>query len=132
MSKQACLRKDSKICVIRSKNPPEHAQWVYIVDYYLKEAGYMHVDVVDIDKLTCGNQMKDIMNRHYDLLFSVACGCILEPKAGIDVCQYLHEKCDIPFVNPTVRCFDPSREEMKKICILNNIPTPKHAFVYHL
>lgn len=124
--------KDSKICVLRSIEPPEHTKWAYAVDEYLKEAGYKHVDLVEINKLTCDEQLKGIMNKKYDLIFNVCNGSVMETKAGFDVCYYLNKKCNIPFVGPSIKGYDPTREEMKKACISTGISTAKHGFVYNL
>ena len=131
-NKKPLLEKDSRICVLRAIEAPHRPYEIYVVDYYLKQAGYINVDVVEVHKLTCDNQLKEVMNKHYDLIFNVANGSLMETKAGADVCYYLNTKCTVPFVGPTIRTLDPPREEMKRVCITNGILTPNYAFVYEL
>jgi hypothetical protein len=100
--------KESRICVLRCKLPPEDDEPV-VLHHYLREAGYLNVDVVDIDKLTSGAQLDEVMTRNYDLIFNVCDGGKPSPYSGEDVCGYLDQKCKVPFVGPLTGAIDPSR-----------------------
>lgn len=123
--------KSSRICVLRSIEPPEN-RWMYVPADYLRVAGFVNVDTVDIDRRTYERQLSDVLNKKYDLIFNICDALVMDVKAGFEVCYYLNTKCIVPFVSPSIRDYNISREEMKKACLLNGIRTPKHAFVYNL
>lgn len=122
-----------KICVLKAKDPANSA-WshrIYGAEPFLKEAGYAHVDTIEIVKSTCDEQLEEIVSsKRYDLLFNMCDGAAMDGRAGHGVCEYLNNKCEIPFVGPTVKSYDPTREEMKVTCAIHEIATPKYAFVY--
>lgn len=88
--------------------------------------------MVRIDRLTYEEQLNEVMNKRYDLIFNICDGTVMETEAGFEVCYYLNKRCNVPFVGPSIKGYSPTREEMKKACIVAGIATPKHAFVYNL
>jgi hypothetical protein len=99
--------KESRICILKNKWPSDYEP--LIIREHMQEAGYLNVEVVEIDKLTSGAQLDEVMTRNYDLIFNICDGGKPSPFSGEDVCGYLDQKCKVPFVGPLTGAIDPSR-----------------------
>ena len=129
------IRKDMRICVLKSKEDVvlSWSHRIYGPEPFLNESGYFNVDAIEIDKATYEEQLEAIASgKKYDLLFNICDGSDINGRAGFEVCCYLNNKSVTPFVGPSVRNYNHSREEMKAACALAGIPTPKYTFVYDI
>jgi D-alanine-D-alanine ligase len=66
----------------------------------------------------------------YDNSINFKEGAWDEDTPGIDVVMAL-ERNRKPFTGASSRCYDPKREDMKKICYYWKISTPKYFFAYN-
>jgi ABC-type uncharacterized transport system substrate-binding protein len=70
--------KQSRIGVIQSAQPAVSEKSPFVVNVYLKKAGYENVEVNIIEKSKCHSQMKQVMNKNYDLIFNMCDGGVME------------------------------------------------------
>lgn len=85
-----------------------------------------HVET--LEKGSCIKQVKRAVKKGYDLFFNLCDGAAdEEDNPGVEVVETL-EKLRVPFTGANSHFFEPSREQMKEVCKIHKIKTPKHAF----
>jgi len=89
--------------------------------------GY-EVEHVYLDKATAGKQ---IMQTKADIYINLCDGAWDEDAPGIDV-VYCLERLKKAYTGSGPRFYDPTREDMKKVCYYWGISTPRGEFVFNL
>jgi len=118
-----------KICVLHSAydlsaSPlKEHDAPVDILPHL---AGH-EAEVVGIHKATAVRQVRDLVRRGFDMFINLCDGAWDEDRAGIEVVQAL-ERCKVPFTGAAADFYEPTREDMKKVCHYYGLGTPGYRF----
>lgn len=87
------------------------------------EVGYLD------DKETSVADVEALVAKEFDLFFNLCDGCESEDdNPGIEVVQTL-ERLGIPYTGATSGFWEPTREQIKKVCRKNKIATPKSVRV---
>ncbi len=69
-----------------------------------------------------------VESGEFDLFFNLCDGAADEGTPGIEVVETL-ERLRVPFTGATSNYYEPSREEMKRVCRAEGISTPAHVLV---
>jgi len=83
--------------------------------------------VATLKKRTSVQQVTRLVREGYDLFFNLCDGAADQNVPGIEVVQTL-EELGVPFTGATSRFYEPSREQMKRACAAEGIPTPAYVF----
>jgi D-alanine-D-alanine ligase-like ATP-grasp enzyme len=84
-------------------------------------------DVVGLHKATSVGEIQKLARRDYDVFINLCDGGSDEDRAGIEVVQTL-EQLNVPFTGPASDFYDPTREDMKRVCRAAGIATPGYCF----
>ncbi len=79
-----------------------------------------------LQKATAVRQVHDLARRGFDVFLNLCDGSWDEDRPGIEVVQAL-ERLGVAFTGATAPFFDPSREQMKRVCHYRGIPTPAYV-----
>lgn len=91
---------------------------------FLKEADW-HVEPL-VKRSSVGRVTALVESGEFDLFFNLCDGAADEGTPGIEVVEAL-ERLRVPFTGATSGYYEPSREEMKRACRAEGIPTPAHV-----
>jgi D-alanine-D-alanine ligase len=80
-------------------------------------------DSVKLNYSTAVEQVTRLAERGYDLFFNLCDGAADEKRPGVEVVETL-ERLNVPFTGATSGFYEPSREQMKRACEAEGIPTP--------
>jgi D-alanine-D-alanine ligase len=82
--------------------------------------------VATLKKRTAVAQVTRLVREGYDLFFNLCDGAADQNVPGIEVVRTL-EDLGVPFTGATSRFYEPSREQMKRACAAEGIPTPAYV-----
>ena len=83
-------------------------------------------DVATLKKKTAVADVTHLLKNGYDLFFNLCDGAADQDVPGIEVVQTLEDAC-VPFTGATSEFYEPSREDMKRACRAQDIPTPDYV-----
>ncbi|MDX1546426.1 MAG: SET domain-containing protein-lysine N-methyltransferase [Rhodothermales bacterium] len=117
-----------KICVLEEAGGSADAalgeqDWPTVILPYLD--GH-DAEVHAIHKATAVRQVIALAQRGFDVFINLCDGAWESESPGIEVVQAL-ERVGVPFTGATSAFYDPSREEMKRVCHAYGIPTPAYV-----
>ena len=72
-------------------------------------------------------RVKELVGEGFDLFFNLCDGAADEDRPGIEVVLTL-EELGVPFTGATSSYYEPPRQEMKRVCEREGIPTPAYVF----
>ncbi len=84
--------------------------------------------VATLRKKDCVEQVRDLIDRDFDLYFNLCDGAADQDVPGIEVVEEL-ENAGVAFTGATSVFYEPSREQMKQACRREGIPTPEYRIV---
>ncbi len=118
-----------KICVLQSSyllsdSPLKEDDFLLDIRPHLLEH---EVEIADIHKATAVRQVRELVQQGFDLFINLCDGAWDEDRAGIEVVQAL-ERYNVPFTGATSDFYEPTREDMKRVCHNYGIGTPRHYF----
>jgi len=119
-----------KICVLQSSYLLSDSPLKEDDDFLLYIRPYLlehEVEVADIHKATAVRQVRELVQQGFDLFINLCDGAWDEDRAGIEVVQAL-ERYNVPFTGATSDFYEPTREDMKRVCHNYGIGTPRHYF----
>ena len=111
------------ICVLSSL--PEENDPPYDPSPHLEGRKWRHHVVQNTD---VEEQIRSLMDDGVDVFINLCDGTPDEPVAGIKLVKTL-EKLGAAFTGADSTCFDPTRQEMKRVAARVGVPTPASTFV---
>ena len=111
------------LCVLSSL--PEENDPPYDPSPHLEGRKWRH-HVVQRTKVE--DQIKSLMDDGVDVFINLCDGTPDEPVSGIQLVKAL-EKLGAAFTGADSTCFDPTRQEMKRVAARVGVPTPASTFV---
>ena len=116
-----------KICILEEAGSNDPAvqddDWPTVILPYLQEHD---CEIVSIHKASAVKQVVELAGRGFDVFINLCDGAWDTESPGIEVVQAL-ERLGQPFTGATSRFYDPSREQMKRVCYAWDIPTPAYV-----
>lgn len=116
-----------RICLLTTQDldadPFPDDDWPCDPRPFLPEASW-HVAV--LEKSTSAETVTALAREGFDLFFNLCDGAEDEETPGIEVVQTL-ERLGVPFTGATSVFYEPSREEMKRVCRNLGIDTPAYV-----
>ncbi len=116
-----------RICLLTTQDldadPFPEDDWPCDPRPFLPEATW---DVAVLDHGKSVQQVTELVARGYDVFFNLCDGAADEQRPGIEVVETL-ERLDVPFTGATSAFYEPSREQMKRACVAEGIPTPAYV-----
>ena len=111
------------ICVLSSL--PEENDPPYDPSPHLEGRKWRHHVVQNTN---VEDQIKSLMDDGVDVFINLCDGTPDEPVSGIKLVKAL-EKLGAAFTGAGSSCFDPTRQEMKRVAARVGVPTPASTFV---
>lgn len=122
----ACMR----ICLLTTQeldaDPFPDDDWPCDPRPFLPDADWT---LVTLEYETSVEQVTEQLARGHDLYFNLCDGAADQDLPGIEVVQTL-EAAGVPFTGATTRFYEPTREEMKRVCRRAGIATPGYVFAH--
>jgi len=119
-----------RICLLTTQeldaDPFPDDDWPCDPRPFLPEADWT---LVTLRYETSVEQVTEHLRHGYDLFFNLCDGAADQELPGIEVVQTL-EAAGVPFTGATTRFYEPTREEMKRVCRRHAIATPGYVFAY--
>ncbi len=117
-----------KICILEEAGDPTligtpDEDWPTYILPYLK--GH-DCEIHGLEKSTSVERITALAEQGFDIFINLCDGSWDSPSPGIEVVQTL-EKLNVPFTGATSGFYDPSREEMKRVCTKAGIGTPPYV-----
>jgi D-alanine-D-alanine ligase len=111
-----------KICVLTDE---DYIPWEpsHILQGYSWELYYLN-------KLNSASIVQELVKRDFDIFLNVCDSSWYEPYPGPEVIKVL-EQAEVAFTGADSAFYDPSREEMKRVCRLYGIHTPESVEAYY-
>ncbi len=117
-----------RICILEEAGDPTligtpDEDWpTYILPYLDGHACEIH----GLEKSTSVERITALVESGFDIFINLCDGSWDSPSPGIEVVRTL-EKLNVPFTGASSSFYDPSREEMKRICQTHGIGTPSYV-----
>lgn len=116
-----------RICLLTTQDldadPFPDNDWPCDPRPFLPEADW-HV-VTLVDKASAPAEVERLISDDFDVYFNLCDGSMDQPDVpGVEVVHVL-EKHRVPFAGSTSKFYDPSRDEMKRVCRKLGIATPR-------
>lgn len=110
-----------KICVLSDEeyHPWDPSPWL----------GDYHWELYLLNRLNSVRTVQELVKRDFDLFFNFCDASWYEPYPGPEVIQAL-EQAGVAFTGGSSTFYDPSREEVKRVCRRYGICTPQGVTVY--
>jgi D-alanine-D-alanine ligase len=115
-------RESMYICVLSSLPQPPDSP--YDPGPHLDGRKWRH-HVVQVEKVE--DQIKALMDDGVDIFINLCDGTPDEPVSGVPLIKAL-EKLGAAFTGADSQCFDPTRQEMKRVAARVGVPTPATTF----
>jgi D-alanine-D-alanine ligase len=77
-------------------------------------------------KTTGVRQVEELVRRGFDVFVNLCDGAWGTDSPGIEIVEAL-ERLDVPFTGATSAFYEPTREQMKRVCHDWDIPTPRYV-----
>lgn len=91
--------------------------------------GY-HWEMYYLNLLNSASTVQELVKRDFDIFLNLCDSSWNEPYPGPEVIKVL-ENAEVAFTGADSAFYDPSREEMKRVCRYYGINTPMHVEAYH-
>lgn len=122
-----------RICVLHSSYATSDSPLKDLDDYFEDEdilprlVGH-EVTIVGLDKGSSARRVGELARGGFDVFLNLCDGSWDEDSAGFEVVQTL-DRLDLPYTGADPIFYDPTREEMKRVCHYYGIATPRHVAV---
>lgn len=84
-------------------------------------------EIHEIKKATAIKQVRQLVDKGFDVFINLCDGAWEEDCPGIEVIQAL-ERLNVPFTGADSRFYEPTREIMKLVCLCYGVKTPAWAY----
>jgi len=111
-----------KICVLSDEDYYPYDPSLFLSDY--------HWEMYNLNLLNSAPTVQELVKRDYDIFLNLCDSSWNEPYPGPEVIKAL-ENAEVAFTGADSGFYDPSREEMKRVCRYYGINTPMNVEAYH-
>jgi D-alanine-D-alanine ligase len=87
-------------------------------------------ELYNLNRLNSASSVQELVKRDFDIFFNMCDASWNEPYPGPEVIKVL-ESAEVAFTGADSAFYDPSREEMKRVCRYYGIHTPQSVEAYH-